>query len=88
MPQGQGPAVQVHSRRIDPQLIEACQRLRRERLVEFHEVQLPGRDTGPGQHMAGRTRGTDPQHPWSNPGGVGTAHQQCITSAQFARPLQ
>src|SRR5207248_7348784 len=54
MPDGDGAAVHVDALRVDAQFADHRERLRREGLVQLHEVEVPYLQSGPLQRLARR----------------------------------
>ena len=63
MPQRDGAAVQVHLLERDAELLDAVDRLARERLVDLEEVDLLLREPRLLQHLGDRVRGPDAHDP-------------------------
>src|SRR6185369_15866295 len=54
MAEGDRPAVDVDLRRIQTELVDANERLRRERLVQLDQIEVADRDSGPLECLARR----------------------------------
>src|SRR6185503_10645357 len=62
MPERDGAAVDVDRRRIEPQIADASDRLRREGFIEFPQVDLLNLESSSLQRLADGRHGADPHY--------------------------
>ncbi len=78
------PTVHVHLGGIEPELVDAHERLARERLVELDEIEVVDADPGPFERLARGRHGPDPHDRRVHPGDGRRHHAGQRTQAELA----